>query len=540
MTLAGRYELLKPPLGTGSFGAVYLANDRKMPRQVAVKVLHASYASDAKVSARFLRELVAACRVSHENVIQVLDVGDDAEHGLFYVMEYAEGTSLEERLRQQRVPWTSLRVIALQLAAALDAIHQAGIVHRDLKPRNIMLVERSSQDDLVKVLDFGIAAIHEDEGEGDDMELTGTRMVVGTPPYMSPEQTYMKSDRERLDLVVDGRSDLYSLGVILFEMIAGRRPFAGDAHELALAHRHHAAILPREDVSEDIPKGFCDLVLRLLSKRPDERPPSAEQVLATLRSLDSGGDGHVSPGGKQQDVQDAATCIVNAVQSRVQEVTTLNAPAVSLSTMATEAEEDVDYSSVRASKAPIWGAIAALCLMGTWWAWPSSAPEATAPVAQAVPAATEVNGTNNAAGSEQPEPSVAPSVAEAQVVSLMVTSVPPGAEVLLDGVVQGETPLATTVPAKEAKFLLEIQLKGHELRQIPIAVAPHLSGKALVFNEVLSRERAKAVPKRPKAARARQDVKRPKPRPKKGKASPTRRATKPTKPARAADPFQDL
>ena len=114
-------------------------------------------------SARFLREPVAACRVSHENVIQVLDVGDDPEHGLFYVMEFAEGVALDERLSGRAISWPILQVVAQQLAAALHAIHQAGIVHRDLKPRNIMLVERSSQDDLVKVLDFGIAVIHDGE-----------------------------------------------------------------------------------------------------------------------------------------------------------------------------------------------------------------------------------------------------------------------------------------------------------------------------------------------------------------------------------------
>jgi len=378
-------------------------------------------------------------------------------------------------------------VIALQLAAALHAIHRAGIVHRDLKPRNIMLVERPSQDDLVKVLDFGIAAIHEDE-PGEDIELTGTRMVVGTPPYMSPEQTYMKADRERLELVLDGRSDLYSLGVILYEMLTGTRPFVGDAHELALAHRQEVPASLAGRVATDVPSGFCDLVIRLLAKAPDERPASAQQVLATLRALQSAGPARVSPGGRQQDVQDAATCIVDAVASHAQDAPTLTAPAVSLSTLATEAEEDIDYSSVRSSRTPMMVAALALCGVLAWVSWPSnSSPPAgeapmPTPASSAEAAAGEVAAPAGASVRGVPESGAA----HARSLSLMVTSVPPSAKVLLDGVVLGTTPLTTTLDAgAEQQHLLEIEREGYRLRQVPIAVAPHLAGKALVFNEVL-------------------------------------------------------
>jgi eukaryotic-like serine/threonine-protein kinase len=495
MTLADRYELIEPPIGEGSFGAVYLANDRKMPRQVAVKVLHQAYASDPKASARFLRELVAACRVSHENVIQVLDVGDDPTYGLFYVMEFAEGVALDERLIGKPIRWPILKVVSQQLAAALDAIHGAGIVHRDLKPRNIMLVERASQDDLVKVLDFGIAVIH-DGDFGDDVELTGTRMVVGTPPYMSPEQTYMKSDRERLGLEVDGRSDLYALGVILYEMLVGARPFTGDAHELALAHRHDAPEDPRPLAASDVPRGFCDLVMRLLSKAPDARPASAQQVLATLRALSPGAQHVVSPRGVEQDVQDAATCIVDALSAPMQDAETLAARAVD-DVYPDGTLDAAALESVRPSRTPFIAVGLALVGAAAWFAMssPTGAPlsdDASPPPATTLVAPGEGSSTSPpggpaaGVGSSAPEPAT-PVTPE---VSLMVTSIPQGAEVLLDGVVVGTTPLATTLSTgTSSKHLLEIQSPGYRIQQIPVAIAPHLAGKALVFNETLEKEK---------------------------------------------------
>ena len=527
MALADRYDLIEPPIGEGSFGAVYLAQDRKMPRKVAVKVLHASYASDAKVSARFLRELVAACRVSHENVIQVLDVGDDDEHGLFYVMEYAEGVSLEERLDGKPMGWAALRVLALQLAAALHAIHTAGIVHRDLKPRNIMLVERASQDDLVKVLDFGIAVIHDGDFAG-DVELTGTRMVVGTPPYMSPEQTYMKSDRQRLGLEVDGRSDLYALGVILYEMLVGGRPFTGDAHELALAHRHDVPADPKPLAAADIPTGFFELVMRLLAKTPNQRPASAEQVLASIRSLASSSPGMVSPKGIQQDAQDAATCIVDAPSARIQDADTLMASALPSTggTVVEPTSELVAEALGRPQRAWRWAVLASALILGAWW-WalePVPGPQvdegAEAVVAPA--AAVEDTAQSPTKAHLDVTPPVGKRAADnmATAVSLMVTSVPPGAEVLVDGVVIGETPLATTLDARaQAKHLLEVQLAGYRLRQIPIAVAPHLAGKALVFNETLEADGA-----RRKALRSRKAPRTPRVTPKSRRSKDTKKA----------------
>lgn len=286
MHLGGRYKLLSTPLSTGSFGSVFMADDERMPRRVAVKVLHPQHAENPTVRARFRRELEAACRVSHENVVSVFDIGEDPRLGLYYVMELVRGTSLKDYLNGEPLPWIFVHRVATQIVRALHAIHSAGIVHRDLKPQNIMLFERSSLEELVKVLDFGIASLKNPDEDRRDVELTGARMVLGTPPYMSPEQTYMRSDREKLGLEVDARSDLYSLGVILYEMVAGRRPFSGDSHDIVVAHRLTRPMPLDKMVGVAAPREFADLVMRCLSKDPRERPQSAKEVLQALRECE--------------------------------------------------------------------------------------------------------------------------------------------------------------------------------------------------------------------------------------------------------------
>ncbi len=286
MHLGGRYKLLSAPLSTGSFGSVFMADDERMPRRVAVKILHPQHAENPTVRARFRRELEAACRVSHENVVSVFDIGEDPKLGLYYVMELVKGTPLKDYLNGEPLPWLFVHRVATQITRALHAIHAAGIVHRDLKPQNIMLVERSSLEELVKVLDFGIASLKTPDEDRRDVELTGARMVLGTPPYMSPEQTYMRSDRERLNLDVDARSDVYSLGVILYEMAAGRRPFAGDAHDIVVAHRLTRPMPLDKMVGVAVPREFADLVMRCLSKDPSSRPQSAKELLTALRDCE--------------------------------------------------------------------------------------------------------------------------------------------------------------------------------------------------------------------------------------------------------------
>ncbi len=285
MLLGNRYQLLSEPLSTGSFGSIYVADDNRMPRRVAVKVLHPEHAKSPSVRARFRRELEAACLVQHENVVNVHDIGEDERLGLYYVMELVRGTALKDFMSGEPLPWPFIRRVAVQLCKALHAIHTADIVHRDLKPQNIMLVERSNLEELVKVLDFGIAALKSTDDDA-DIELTGARMVLGTPPYMSPEQTYMRSDRERLKLEVSPLSDIYGLGVILYEMATGRRPFSGDAHDVVIAHRLTKPMPLERMAHVTAPPEFRELVMRCLEKAPADRPQSARDILTRLRRIE--------------------------------------------------------------------------------------------------------------------------------------------------------------------------------------------------------------------------------------------------------------
>jgi serine/threonine protein kinase len=260
--LAGKYRI-EERLSSGGMGTVYRGTHVLMDKTVAVKVLLPSLAADEKIVARFSREARAASRISHPHALSVTDFGE-AENGIvFLVMEYLSGQTLKQVIRQDG-PLALPRIVEIlrQVGGALDAAHGEGVVHRDLKSDNIMLLN-SSGTDYAKVLDFGIAKIKEPEGEYDP-GLTAPDLVIGTPQYMSPEQCSQSPD-------IDARSDIYSLGVILYEMLVGHVPFTGGSPTaIMLKHLQQQApsvLDERDDVSEAIDR----VVARALEKRPEDR-----------------------------------------------------------------------------------------------------------------------------------------------------------------------------------------------------------------------------------------------------------------------------
>lgn len=274
--LAGRYRLVRL-LGKGGMGAVYQAEHVHMRKAVALKLLHREMTVLPEVVARFEREAVAAARIEHPNVAAATDFGR-LEDGTFYlVLEYVEGRSLSDALDAEG-PFEPPRAvhIARQVAEALAAAHAAGIVHRDLKPDNIMLVERDGDREFAKVLDFGIAKLG-DATEG-QQKLTQAGAVFGTPEYMSPEQA--KGD------VVDARSDLYALGMILYEMLAGKTAFAAD--ELIVVLTKHLTAEP-PPLPGTVPAPLRKLVERLLRKDPADRVQTAAELAALLRDFEGTG-----------------------------------------------------------------------------------------------------------------------------------------------------------------------------------------------------------------------------------------------------------
>jgi len=259
-TLAGRYELVEV-IGRGGMGTVYRATDPILRRTVAVKLLPAEFAEGDPVSVtRFEREARAAASLAHRGIVAVYDTGVD-EGTRFIVMEHVAGRSVEAILREQRRLQPGRAVdIAMRVADALGAAHRAGIVHRDVKPANVMIADGAS----VKVLDFGIARAL------DGTALTHSATVLGTAAYMAPEQV--------LGHPADERSDIYSLGCVLYAMIAGQPPFDGETVAAILHQQVNVDPQPLRAVEPRVPEALDALVTGMLAKSPDARPQSTAQV----------------------------------------------------------------------------------------------------------------------------------------------------------------------------------------------------------------------------------------------------------------------
>jgi len=277
--LAERYRI-HSLIGEGGMGKVYQAEHVLMRKRLAVKVLHRELSAVPELVARFEREAMAAAHIEHENVAAATDFGKLSDGSVFLVLEFIEGRCLRDELANGAMPPQRALHIGRQIAAALGSAHALGIVHRDLKPENVMLVEKGGDTDFVKVLDFGVAKVPlaEDPATG-GRSITKTGMVFGTPEYMAPEQA--------LGQQLDGRADLYALGVMLFEMISGVRPFAGDS-KVSLMGQQLAKPAPK--MSErvpglTVPPEVEHIVHRLLEKEASKRMRSANDVVTGIGAI---------------------------------------------------------------------------------------------------------------------------------------------------------------------------------------------------------------------------------------------------------------
>ena len=264
--LADRYHMLKQ-LGEGGMGKVYLAEHVKMNRQCAVKVMNGALLNDSDSAQRFAREASNAARIIHPNVAAVFDYGE-TDGVVYLVMEYVEGEPLTRLLeREGMLPPARAVDIAHQVAEALVAAHELGIVHRDLKPDNIIIAPGKNGRDIAKVVDFGIAKAIE---EGPSESLTRTGLVIGTPEYMSPEQL--------LGDPVDARSDIYSLGCILYQMLTGHRTFDEPTREQMIKRRLTEKAPHPRDLLPELPKTLDLIVARMLARTPQDRYATAAEV----------------------------------------------------------------------------------------------------------------------------------------------------------------------------------------------------------------------------------------------------------------------
>ncbi len=282
--IRGKYRVLEK-IGQGGMGSVYKALHVTFDEMRAIKVISPEFVNDEMFLKRFKHEAVITRKLQHPNAVRVDDIDESEDGRPFIVMEFIEGRSLRKLIEEEgAMPVARACSIIKQVSAGLDAAHRLGMVHRDIKPDNIVLIQ-APEGEQAKVLDFGIAKIKESRmGEAAGMTLTGTGVVIGTPQYMSPEQAMGKRGDQ-----LDGRSDLYSLGIVMYQMLTGDLPFKADTTMAMILAHLQARPTPFQTVRPDlhVPEAIAAIVMRLLEKQPEMRPASAKALIAEIERAES-------------------------------------------------------------------------------------------------------------------------------------------------------------------------------------------------------------------------------------------------------------
>ncbi len=425
----GRYEILSE-LGRGAMGIVYLAKDPKINRTVAIKSLHPGlFEEDKTAKDRFQQEVHALGRLIHQNIVSIFDTGEDPKTGNPYIVtEYVEGTSLAERLKSGP-PLSIEQVcrIGAQLCSALDFAHEKRIVHRDIKPGNILI---SPDLQTVKLTDFGIARL---EGGG----VTQTGQLVGTPRYMSPEQC--RGD------AIDGRSDLFSLGAVLYEMVTGQKAFPANEVTAALLQVMKDVPPAPASVSREVPQRLSDAIMKALQKSPLDRFLSGREMAEEM----------LSPAQHRLPVDSTADL------PTVPDVTLVPPPPVAR-----------DEREGRWMKPVV--AIGVVLIVAGWgvWKWQNVPPLPT-PMSEGV-----VEGEKM----DAPPAPEAPNQA-ATTGALNLSTTPDGAKVVIDGKEYGTTPLTVELPA--GSHDLEVEKPGYHLLEATLEV---VSNETIPMDLTLTKE----------------------------------------------------
>ena len=266
----GSYRVVKA-LGKGGMGAVYMAEHPVIGSKVAIKFLHPQYATDKKIVDRFFNEARAVNVIGHDNILKIIDLNVTEDNRHYFIMEFLHGKALQDLVKPDvPVPLDQTGPILLQVCEALQAAHDHGIIHRDLKPDNVYLIVHKGKKNFVKVVDFGIAKLTDESGQSTGKTQTG--MVMGTPAYMSPEQAGGMTTR------IDARSDVYSLGCMMYQMATGKLPFPGTSFgEVLIGHLQIPPTPPRQVVPE-IPEAYEAVILKCLEKKQEDRYQSMKEL----------------------------------------------------------------------------------------------------------------------------------------------------------------------------------------------------------------------------------------------------------------------
>jgi predicted Ser/Thr protein kinase len=478
----GRYRVEKI-LGEGGMGVVYAITHAVLGKRMALKVLRGDMARDSDVVQRFVQEAQSATQIGHQNIIDISDFGRLPDGSVYFVMEFLDGSSLTKLIaRGGSIPTVTAIHVIKQIASALEAAHQRGIVHRDLKPDNIYLVKQGQDESFVKVLDFGIAKVG-----GASSKLTKTGMIFGTPHYMSPEQAAGQT--------VDRRTDVYALGVIMYEMFTGRVPFDGDTF-MGILSKH--MFEPPKPPSQLIagagtnPLGAIeDVILHALEKKPEQRYASMAELIGDLEKVQAGGVLQIGRGGVVPP-SDLADMLEPPSRTELRIGQSIPTPQ--------------PIEAPKRSGGPKWvGAAAALALLGIVaggaafalsGSLPLGAPPAetgpatpvvavppmpppapvTVPVVPpvSVPGSPVAGPALGAAGSPMdptiavPAPLPIPAPTPAEPVAVEVSSEPAGAEVLLDGAVLGTTPVRIPRPTSGERTVV-VRMRGYEEARVMVS-----------------------------------------------------------------------
>jgi serine/threonine-protein kinase len=470
----GRYRVEKM-IGEGGMGVVYLITHAVLGKRMALKVLRGDMARDSDVVQRFMQEAQSATSIGHQNIIDISDFGRLPDGSVYFVMEYLDGQSLSKMIsRGGSIPTVTAVHVVRQIASALDGAHQRGIVHRDLKPDNIYLIKQGNDTNFVKVLDFGIAKVG-----GASSKLTKTGMIFGTPHYMSPEQAAGQS--------VDQRTDIYALGVIMYEMFTGRVPFDGDTFMGILSKHMFEEPKPPSEIAGTTGLGAIeDIILHALEKKPEQRYNGMTDLIADLDKVASGGVVQIGRAGVMPP-NNLADMLEPPSKTEMRIGQSLPTPEPSM--------------APPTSKLPlVLGALALLAVLGlaaggAAFAFsgdmpmpgmpttpvavtppvvvpPVTVPPVTVPPVTVPPVTVPpvtIPSVPGVAGAgtpgEAPVPPVAPLPA---VAAVEIASEPAGAEVLIDGAVLGTTPLRIPRPSSGERTVV-VRLRGYDESRLMVS-----------------------------------------------------------------------
>jgi serine/threonine-protein kinase len=494
VVVEGRYEVVSK-LAVGGMGEVYKARHIELDKPVVLKVMRLSMSNDEQLVARFKREAIAATRIGQQNIVDVSDFGRTHDGRFFFVMEYLDGVTLKQLIAAEgRLPLARVTRLSLQIANALEAAHAQGVVHRDLKPENLMVLQRPGQTDFIKVLDFGVAKVKPAAGEAGH---TSFGMLMGTPQYMSPEQARA--------VTLDSRSDVYSLGLVIYEMIVGRPTFSAETPSLLMV-KHLTEPPPAFEarLAAKLPAEVERLVHRMLAKDPADRPQTMAEVHAALEVIDVAARGVWAAAGATligaQAVavpQRAAVQVDAPPTAAAAGATAVLARPVTVTVTPTVEDEEAPISLPRRSPWPLAAVVVAGVLTIVGFAvWPRGEPVGATVVR---PTAPNDAPAPNVTPPEPVSPVLAPAPAPAPVtvtvtVTLTVTG-PSQADVFEGDVLLGRTPLPLTRPI-DSVVALTLKAEGFtpltrrvgfvsaqalvfDLQKLPVVpVAPHKPGSA--------------------------------------------------------------